>query len=75
MPMWFTWINPRTQKQEHIYNYYDVDDPACGEAIRTSKRALSNKFGIPVGDIPGFRVESAPWVRNPVLREVAWDLV
>jgi hypothetical protein len=74
MPMWITWVNPRTQKRERIYNYYDQDDPAGGKAVRISRQALSEKFGILQRDIPGFRVESAPWVSMPLFRDVAWNL-
>ena len=74
MPMWITWVNPKTQKRERIYNYYEQDDPAGNRAIRVSRQALSEKFGIPARDIPGFRVEPAPWVRMPLFREAAWNL-
>ena len=72
MPMWITWVNPRTQKRERIYNYNDPHDPFGIQAVRVSRRALSERFGIWREDIPGFRVEPAPWIQLPLFREVAW---
>jgi hypothetical protein len=71
MPMWITWINPRTQKREHIYNHYEKDDSAGGKAIRISQQALSGKSRIPIEDIPWFRVERALWASIPVFRDSA----
>jgi hypothetical protein len=70
MPMWITWINPKTQKRERIYNYCEQDDPAGSRAIRVCTKALSEKFRIPAQDIPGFAVEPAPWITIPLFREV-----
>jgi len=62
MPMWICWINPRTGKHERIYNHYDSGTDAGKKAATIARIALSEKFGIPADEIPGFTVEPAPWL-------------
>lgn len=66
MPMIISWINPRTQKRETIYNYYDQDTPEGKAAVETVRYCLSERFLIPRSSIPGFRVEQAEWKPPPV---------
>ncbi|MFH1485544.1 MAG: hypothetical protein ABIH46_05690 [Chloroflexota bacterium] len=65
MPFWISWVNPRTQKRERIYNFFSPETPPGRLAIDIAKRCLTRRFGIPQESIPGFRVEKAeggvPW--------------
>lgn len=60
--MWISWVNPRTNKPERKYNYFDPDTEDGKKAIENVSRALSEKFNIPQAAIPGFHVEEAPWL-------------
>ena len=65
MPMTISWVNPRTQKRETIYNYYDADTPEGEAAVESVRYCLSMRFLIPRFAIPGFRVENAEWKAPP----------
>lgn len=69
--MWISWVSPKTHERERIYNYYDQADATGAEAIRVARRALAQRFGISEDDIPGFRIERAPWLALPVFRRLA----
>jgi hypothetical protein len=61
--MWIEWINPKTQRRERIYNYFDLESPEGESAIITTRACLSIRFGIPADMIPGFRIEQAEWIQ------------
>lgn len=73
MPMWISWVNPKTQKRERVYSPYEREDPAGVQVVRASRSALSERFGIRREDVPGFRTEPAPWLPISMFEAVARD--
>jgi hypothetical protein len=66
--MWITWVNPKTQKRERIYNYYDEGTPEGRAAVDAVRYCLSVRFSVPRSSIPGFRIEEAEWREPPVVK-------
>lgn len=60
MPFWVCWREPSTGKEERIFNFHDPATPAGQAAIRVARRLLARRFGVPEGEVPGFRVEVTP---------------
>ncbi len=58
MPMWLYWLNPRTHRQERIFNHYLPGTPDGDAAVALAKRALGKKFGLSPERIPEFRIEA-----------------
>lgn len=68
MPIYISWVNPKTRKRERIYNYYDADSPEGRAAIEAVLNSLSVRFRVSRSEIPGFEVKPAEWRPIPFLR-------
>ena len=75
MPMWITWVNPKTQRRERIYNYYDQRTPEGKAAVDAVRYCLSVRFSVPRTSIPGFRIEEAEWKEPPVVNAYPRNLM
>ena len=57
--MWVYWQDPRSGKEERIFNFHDPDTQAGQAAIRVARRTLAHRFHVPEDQVPGFHVEVA----------------